>query len=102
MNSIAVPSEHYSFFTVMMKLRKINVVAINKVNLKGHKETLRGIIKYLSLQFKECKTAGMFKERNDIVWGAKSLGCWNKTENLIVPNQSCGYMTFHFTVSKCW
>jgi hypothetical protein len=90
MNSIAVPSEHYSFFTVMMELRKINLVAINKVNLKGHKETLRGIIKYLDLQFKKYKTTGMFKKRNDdIVWGAKSLGCWNKTENLIVPSQSC-------------
>lgn len=45
MNSIAVPSEHCSFFSAVMKLRKINLVAINKVSLKGHRETLRGNIK---------------------------------------------------------
>jgi hemerythrin len=53
MNSIAVPSEHYSFFTIMKELRKINLVAMNKVSFEEHKETLRGIIKYLGLQFKE-------------------------------------------------
>jgi hypothetical protein len=41
MNSIAVPSEHYSFFTVMMELRKINLVAINKVNLKDIKRNIK-------------------------------------------------------------
>jgi hypothetical protein len=71
-NSVAVPLEH-SFFTIMKELRKINLVAMTAIRFKGHKEMLRGIIKYLGLQFKKFKTTYIFKERNDeMVWEPNS------------------------------
>lgn len=53
MNSIAVPSEHYSFFTVMMELRKINLVAINKVNLKDIKRNIKRKYKMVQSSIQE-------------------------------------------------
>jgi hypothetical protein len=51
-NSIAVLLEH-PFFTIMKERRKINLTAMMKVSFKEYKEMLRGIIKYLGLQFKK-------------------------------------------------
>jgi hypothetical protein len=51
-NSIALPPKH-SFFTIMKELMKINLVAINKLSFKRHKETLRGIIKEQTCSRKE-------------------------------------------------